>query len=567
MAHKRGIKAELRPVAVPYTIPPPSGARIRDRLKDLTAVDMKVLMLVGEHLGCCQRADLAERIRIGNVPAPQARRADRKRRLTAVSSSRWAGAMTRASEDQYQLSMRSLAAERAGLGRRIRRIEQRLAVPCRQRCGRVRGYADQDERVHKQRHLNVLRNRLAVVEERIAAGHPAVVVGGGRLAKARHHLQEAGLTVQDWRKRWEAARLFLTADGESGAPWGNYTITVHPATGEVTLVLPRPLKQLANAPRGRYRLSGAVRFSHRREEWLDRVSTHRAVRYDIVHDPARGRWYVDASWATDKTVSPTVEEIRASGQRLLAVDLNSDHLAACVLDPHGNPIGAPHTIPLKLTGPSSRRDGRLRAALTGLVSLAKDHSCAGIVIEDLGFDGARTTGRETMGRGRRGKHFRRTVAAIPTARFRERLRGMAYHAGLVIVAVDPAYTSRWGGQYWSRPLQQQSMNNKVSVTRHHAAAVAIGRRGLGHRIRRRPGVIPAHRRMSVGGATGQIGRVPRPCGTTSPPRTAGTPTPGDKTRPCRGDQLVLFPGPQDRSEGHRTAGPECGALANHGRQP
>ncbi|MCX4430052.1 hypothetical protein [Streptomyces mirabilis] len=70
------------------------------------------------------------------------------------------------------------------------------------------------------------------------------------------------------------------------------------------------------------------------------------------------------------------------------------------------------------------------------------------MIEDLGFADARATGRETMGRGRRGKQFRRTVAGIPTARFRERLRGMACHAGLVVIAVDPAYTSLWGGQYW-----------------------------------------------------------------------------------------------------------------------
>ncbi|MGO4424318.1 hypothetical protein AB4Z54_37895, partial [Streptomyces sp. MCAF7] len=64
------------------------------------------------------------------------------------------------------------------------------------------------------------------------------------------------------------------------------------------------------------------------------------------------------------------------------------------------------------------------------------------MVENLGFTDARQTGRETMGRGRRGKAFRRTVVGIPTARFRERLRGMACHRGLVVVAVDPAYTSR-----------------------------------------------------------------------------------------------------------------------------
>ena len=45
-----------------------------------------------------------------------------------------------------------------------------------------------------------------------------------------------------------------------------------------------------------------------------------------------------------------------------------------------------------------------------------------------------------MGRGRRGKTFRRAVAGIPAAQFRERVRGMAFAQGLVVVAVDPAYT-------------------------------------------------------------------------------------------------------------------------------
>jgi hypothetical protein len=168
-----------------------------------------------------------------------------------------------------------------------------------------------------------------------------------------------------------------------------------------------------------------------------------------------------------------------------------------------------------------------------------------------------------MGRGGLGKRFRRTVAGIPTAKFRERLRGMAYHQGLVVIAVDPAYTSIWGEKHWKHPLQQQT---KTTVTRHHGAAVAIGRRGLGYRARRRPGVTATHQRMGARRATGQTVLVPRPRGTASPPRTAGTPNGGGKTRPCRGDQLALFPDLEDRSRGHRTiTGPVYSDSANTGQ--
>ncbi|MCX5607432.1 MULTISPECIES: hypothetical protein [unclassified Streptomyces] len=483
--------------------------------------------------------DLAERIRIGRVAVKNNRRAERKRALTKVSSSRWAGAITRTSEDQFQLGLRCLFDERAFLRRAIAKICKRVAVPCGQRVGGVRGYRDRAERAQKQYRLRVITARLAEVEARIEAGRPAIVVGGRRLAKTRHNLADAQLTEGEWRERWEAARMFLTADGESGAPYGNYTISVDPADGTITIVLPEPLRHLANAPRGRYRLAVKVAFTHRREEWLDRITANQAVRYDITRDPVRGRWYLDASWSAPKSVLPTPVELAAAGVRLLAVDLNADHLAACVVDAHGNPVGEPVTVPTDLTGPTSQRDGLLRAAITELIKLAQTNGCAGLAIENLGFADARASGRETMGRGKRGKTFRRTVAGLPTARFRERLRGMAHHAGLVVVAVDPAYTSRWGGQHWKTLLQQQSKT--TVVTGHHAASVAIGRRALGHGLRRRPGVTAHDQRIVARRATGQTVPRPRARGTTSPPRTTGAPRQGGKTCGSRSGQLVLFP--------------------------
>ena len=75
------------------------------------------------------------------------------------------------------------------------------------------------------------------------------------------------------------------------------------------------------------------------------------------------------------------------------------------------------------------------------------------------------------------------MAGIPTARFRTRLAGMAARRGIAVIGVDPAYTSKWGDQHWRKPLQQQTSE---PVTGHHGAAAAIGRRGLGLAIRRRP---------------------------------------------------------------------------------
>jgi hypothetical protein len=179
---------------------------------------------------------------------------------------------------------------------------------------------------------------------------------------------------------------------------------------------------------------------------------------------------------------PSLEQLRHD--RALAVDLNAGHLDAWVLDASGNPIGPPHTTPLDLDGlPASTRDGRLRAAITSVLRLATERGCRAILVENLDFADARQTGRETLGRGRRGKSFRRTVAGIPTRAFRILLVGMAANRGLWVIAVDPAWTSVWGRRYWQTPLGQ-STKRSVTVSGHHAAAVVIGRRGLGLGARR-----------------------------------------------------------------------------------
>ena len=114
-----------------------------------------------------------------------------------------------------------------------------------------------------------IQARLKRVEARISSGHPSVVRGGRRLLNNRHHLDEAGLTRQQWRNRWKASRLFLSADGESDKDWGNETIRVHPEEGWLELRLPEPLAHLSNTP-GRaktYRLSGSVKFNHQADIW------------------------------------------------------------------------------------------------------------------------------------------------------------------------------------------------------------------------------------------------------------------------------------------------------------
>jgi ABC transporter len=248
----------------------------------------------------------------------------------------------------------------------------------------------------------------------------SVVRGGKALLRTHGSLAAAGLTQARWRQQWESARLFLTADGEAAKAWGNETIRWHPDEGWLEIKLPAPLAHRANRPHGRYRLSCPVAFSYRGDEVAAQAASG-AVRYDITQDPARGRWYIDASWKTAPVPAPSLDELRANP--VMAIDVNHGHLAAAVIAPDGNVLGAPATIALALAGlPSATRDGRLRAAISALIAAAKARGARAIVIEDLNFDQARAEGREWAGRrparGRRGRDFRRAVSGIPTGKFR-----------------------------------------------------------------------------------------------------------------------------------------------------
>jgi hypothetical protein len=479
----------MRSIMTSFVAAPPAGARVQTRLRP-SQQDAAVLGMVGEYLGGLAGSDLACRCAVG--PGADGR-AERKRALAAQSSSRWAGAITRTSNDQWRRGWRNQLHVRAGLRRAIRVIQRRLAVPVGGRTGRTRGYATAAERYAKQQRLQHLQALLARVERRLGQGRVSVVRGGRRLAKVRHRLTDARLTEGQWRQRWWAKRWFLTADGEADKPFGNETIRVHPEEGWLELKLPAPLAQLANRPHGRYRPSCPVRFSHRADEWAAQVASG-AVRYDIAYRPDRGRWYLSASWTRPVPPAATVQQVVADG--VLALDLNAGHLACWQINPDGNPVGIGVDIPLLLDGlPASTRDGRLRGAISRLLDLASEQGCSAVGIENLDFTDARQTGRETLGRGRRGKRFRRVVAGIPTRQFRDRLVQMAANRGIAVVAIDPGWTSKWGGQHWQRPLQAKYPRKRI--TRHHAASVVLGRRALGLKARRRPGVPAPHQRMEA----------------------------------------------------------------------
>ncbi|MFF9317262.1 IS200/IS605 family accessory protein TnpB-related protein [Streptomyces sp. NPDC014735] len=498
----------VRELAVPFVVSGPCGVAVRDRLKHLTPQDERVLRLVGAYQGRLASRDLKARCADG-LEHGAGTWASRKRGLTPQSSSRIAGAITKATHDQWALARRCQAAHIQTLEAGIRTLRHRLSLPIGAP-GTKRapgGYRSKGEWFHKSRRLAALEARHTVAVRDRQAGRVRVVRGGRRLLNTRRHLDQARLTEERWRERWEAERWFLAADGESGKRFGNETIRVTD-TGEVSIKLPAPLAHLANTKHGRYTLASTVTFAHRGVEWADRVVTNRAVAYRIHHDTGRGRWYLTASWQRPTVQAVPLATARARG--VIGVDTNADHFAAYHLDPHGNPTGEPHRFFYDLSGTATHRDAQIRHALTRLINWAEQTGVTTIAVEDLDFTAEKT--REKHGRRKR---FRRLISGIPTGKLRVRLVSMAAEHGLAVVAVDPAYTSVWGAQHWQKPL----VTPHRRMSRHDAAGIAIGRRALGHPVRRRTAPPPHDRSDRAGHRTAQAGPGARGREGTRPPAT------------------------------------------------
>ncbi len=521
----------------------PSGVAIRTRLRT-TPDEERVLDLVAELLGRLRRADLVAITRPqaldpagDSASKRQARRNrlnSRKRALTAESSARWASAIIACNDDQYRLARDAQHRHIVGLRAAIVTIEKRLTQPTadtlthEQRAARrnaklPQGYPTQAERFQKQRRLQRLRAELGRVSADWDNKRVHVVEGGKRLAKTRHNLPAPERAVSGWREQWDCARSRIEALGSGDEPFGNLTITVT-ADGEVSLRLPKPLEHLANANHGRYVLSGKAVFSYRGDEWRTRITGGKSVSYAINRNHRRVGHYLTAAWpTTPETVRPqaTDTEVLARG-KVMGVDLNDGHLALRRIDEHGNPIGRAHRVDFDLSGSSTRRDAQVRHAITRLLRYTTRHDVSVIAVEDLDFVDARAVGREAMGRGSRGKRFRRTVAGIPTAVFRNRLAAQAHRGGIRLYAVNPAYTSAWGDQHWRTPYE--------NVTRHEAAATVIGRRAQGHKARRRKGVTCTRPEDRVVRATDQAAPDDRQVSTSNRHRPG---TRGIEYRPPR----------------------------------
>lgn len=156
-----------------------------------------MLTEVGTFLGSLAAKDPADRCALGRGNKHLGWSV-RSQQLTAATSGRWAGSLTAATDNQWQLALDNLHRDRNTLRDAIAITERRRAIPTGTsvtvKGHAVAGYPTAHIRHAKGQRLDKLRARLTEAELRIETGRLYVVRGGKSLLKNRHHLNAAGLT-------------------------------------------------------------------------------------------------------------------------------------------------------------------------------------------------------------------------------------------------------------------------------------------------------------------------------------------------------------------------------------
>ena len=263
-------------------------------------------------------------------------------------------------------------------------------------------------------------------------GDPRWCFGGRRLLRRGR--------LRDWRRQRDSQALFC---GETGKKAGN-EVAQWSADGTLKLRLPD------TAPRKHLVLHG-VRFSRAQEALIDSAAAARQSLTWRVKLLRRGK--VELCATLEETEPPIVSNASAGA---VAVDLNRYHLAVLQVSADGRPGRAEHL-------PLGKRSTAVWPAAKAAVARAAAAACP-IVLEHLDFRKKKAWLRSY------GKRFAEVLSLFRSRQVRDAVEREARRNGVEVRYVDPAWTTRLGNLKYRR---------RCRLGTHHAAALVIGRRGLG----------------------------------------------------------------------------------------
>lgn len=440
------------------------------------------------------------------------------------------GAATRLVGAQERVQRLEARIKKAKSKANARKRARRSAIRKARRAGgrEVQKLTDERSRHRQHNEIRGLKARLDDAKRvvtrdlELVAGsvQPSVVMGGKKLAKARHACVTPNQEIS-WRTEWKAARneqWFIPGERDRASGNNEATLILDPSNGKCAqdehgrkvkvkdrLVLNTPASVLAatGIPRVELELEGLAyaRATLRAALAPDPEQLQRRVEAFEAERPARtgGKRAKKKPTALSARSPLTVRVFVKDGQLKVAltilrldalpiissihdgavgVDVNPDHLAVCRNDRHGNPVLFKR-FNIRTTGTSGQRSASIHRAVTAASKIAladkeKGWTSVPIVCERLNFGYARLNLRYLPAK------LARKLTSFAYSQVLNLLAVRAQNLGLELISVHPADTSRLGQTNYQAPY---------GVSTDLAAACCIARRGKGHSERVRPSVL------------------------------------------------------------------------------
>jgi IS605 OrfB family transposase len=292
-----------------------------------------------------------------------------------------------------------------------------------------------------------LARRLVAIE---AQEHPRICFGSRKLFNAQHHLAENGFASRvDWLATWRAKRdaqfFVLGSKDESGGCQG--CVMRHLGGNRFAL-------KLRLDGKAKRHITIDVSFAYGVDHLLAALQAGQAMSFRFLLDD-KG-WRVFASTAVIET--PTFSDVRLGA---IGVDFDVGFLSVSQTDRFGNIITS-GDVPMVTAGLSKHAtQTAISAAVQDIIAFACKAQKP-ISIEYLDF-GKKKAQLSYAAPGRQ-----RMLSSFAYTRFAQTLGARAHDAGIEVVEVRAAYSSKIGSQKYAR---------RYGLSGHRAAALVLARRG------------------------------------------------------------------------------------------
>ena len=199
-----------------------------------------------------------------------------------------------------------------------------------------------------------------------------------------------------------------------------------------------------------------INFKHRKDFLLFALENHVPLSYTF--NCKNGKWYISVSFVLAHKV------VTDNSNGCVGLDFNNGFIALTETDKYGNIVNIGN-IYFKNRGTSNKAKSEMSEIVSKLVRYTKNRGKA-LCIEDLNFSKKKST---CIRKGK--KRYNEMLHTLDYSRYKKFCSDYSITYGVMLILVNPAYTSKIG-------KQKYAYRKKLTV--HNAAAYVIARRGQGY---------------------------------------------------------------------------------------